>query len=408
MKKDVNKLLSRTLTTYGFIIVFIFLLKLFGFDYFGLDVDNRVITKINNTVCRFGVETLWYMLTLYINTFIIFAITCNDNSNKMKIYTLITIPFNMIVQWLKKRYNIPFVFVLTDLLYLLILSLCYIKFVKKDKIYKYNVGNYFLFTVCTILFQFISIVTRNIEITNKNNFIIYLILNIDYIMLLVTTYELYFIKGGKSLWVEVHGSSLVLLTSLKNLPRKWQASYHKAKPKTSEDALADKIYLILFWLYNIFTILFVLFIATLNETFVECLFMLASFWMNKGAFGKPLHLKTASSCFIVSTLTYYVLNRLTWSTGLTFLIPITLGILLSYITSLLMTKNNNVKLYRGIPEEDFYLLINKVTNNKIHIDICKRFYVDNKSDVKIAYEFNYSVPNIKKIKQKINNKIKEL
>lgn len=406
--KKIDKLLSRTISTYGTILICVFILKLFGLDYFGLDTNNEVLNKLNDFISYCRLEDVWYCITLYINTYIILAISCNDNSDKMKKFTLATMPLNMFIQFLKTNHNVPFLFVFTDLLYLFILSLCYIGIIKRDKIHKCNIGNYFIFTMITVIFQFMSLITRGVVITNENSFLIYLILNIDYIILLFVTYNLYFIKGGNDLWVEVLGSSSVLLTSLRSLPVKLRQSYQDAKPKTQEDVLADKIYLFLFWLYNFFTIIVIILIATLNHTFIECIFILTSFWMNKGAFGRPLHLKKASTCFAVSTISYYVLNRVTWGVGLSFLIPTTLGIILSYITSLLMTKYEVTRLYQGIPEDDFYTLINKVTDNKEHIEICRKFYVEKYSNVKLSYEFNYSVPNIKKIKQKINNKIKEL
>lgn len=406
--KNLDKVLSRTLLTYGFVLIFVFILKLFGLDYFGLNTNNEVINKINDFILHWKLENVWYAFTLYLTTYIILSISCNDKSKKMKIFTLITMPINMGIQFLKTNYNIPFLFVFTDLLYLFILSICYIKIINKGKLYKHNIGNYWLFMLLSFIYQFLSLITRNIEIRNTNGFIQYLILDIDYLLLNIITYKLYILKGGKSLWVEVLGYSSVLLTSLKSLPAKLRQSYQDAKPKTQEDALADKIYLFLFWLYNFFTVAVVLFIATLNDTFIECIFILTSFWMNKGAFGKAFHLKKASTCFVVSTLSYYVLNRLTWDIGLSFLIPLSLGITLSYVTSLFMTKYEVTHLYQGMPEEDFYMLISKVTDNKEHIDICKKFYVNKYSNVKLSYEFNYSVPNIKKIKQKINMKIKEL
>ena len=406
--KNLDKVLSRTLLTYGFVLIFVFILKLFGLDYFGLNTNNEVINKINDFILHWKLENVWYAFTLYINGYVIMSITCNDNSKKMKKFVLCCLPLFVGFQYLKTTYNAPFLFIIIDLLYLFILSICYIKFINKDKLYKHNVGNYWLLVLCMNLFQILSISTRNISITNENNFLIYMILDIDYIMLMLLTKHLYFIKGGKSLWVEVHSSFSDLLTSLKSLPVKLRQSYQDAKPKTHEDALADKIYLFLFWLYNFFTVAVVLFIATLNDTFIECIFILTSFWMNKGAFGKAFHLKKASTCFVVSTLSYYVLNRLTWDIGLSFLIPLSLGITLSYVTSLFMTKYEVTHLYQGMPEEDFYMLISKVTDNKEHIEICKKFYVNKYSNVKLSYEFNYSVPNIKKIKQKINMKIKEL
>ena len=409
MKEDLDKILSRTLFTYFSILFVIFALKLFGVDYFGLDSSNRIINSINTFIKYWKLEQIWFSFTLFINTYIILAITCNDNSKKMIKFTLLTIPLNIGIRFLKNIFNLPFMFVFTDLLYLFILSLCYIKFIKRDKISKDNIVNYFVFTIITIIFQFISLTTRDIHIEKQDNVLVKsLIMNIDYLALLIASYKLYFMKGGTNLWIGVLGSFSDLLISLRELPEKLQKSYQKSKPKEKVDELTNKIYLVLFWLYNFFTVATVLFIATLNETFVECIFILSSFWINKGVFGKPFHLKKASSCFIVSSLSYYILNRLTWNVGISFLIPITLGIALSYITSKFMARKENIYLYRGMPLEDFYKLIIKVTNNKEHIDICKMYYVDKESNVKIAIKYNYSEINIKKIKEKINKKIKEL
>lgn len=187
-----------------------------------------------------------------------------------------------------------------------------------------------------------------------------------------------------------------------------QQSYQLAKPKNKQDELANKIYIVLFWLYNIFSVFVILFIGSLNETFIECIFILSSFWVNKGAFGKPFHLKKASTCFMVSSLSYYILNRLTWKINISFLIPTILGITLSYITSKLMERQENTYLYRGIPEDKFYELIRRVTNNEEHIKICKMYYVDKETNLKIGMKCHYSEVNIKKIKKKINDKIKEL
>ena len=408
MEKDIDKILSRTLLTYFSILFVVFALKLFGIDYFGLNTDNGIIHSINDFIKYWRLESLWYMITLFINTYIILAISCNDNSRNMLKFTLITMLLNMSIQILKTMVDLPYMFVFTDLLYLFILALCYIKIVKRDKICRENITNYFVFTLATIIMQFISLVTRNVVITNQTNFITYCILDIDYLLLLFMSYKLYFIKGGRDLWAEVLGSFSVLLVSLKSLPEKLQKSYNLAKPKDRVDELTNKIYIVLFWLYNFFTVVVVLLIATLNHTFVECIFILSSFWINKGVFGKPLHLKKASHCFIVSSLSYYILNRLTWSINMSFLIPVILGIALSYITAKLVANHENLYLHRGMSLDNFYTLITKVTSNEEHIDICKRFYVDKESNLKIALHCNYSEINIKKIKQNINKKIKEL
>ena len=408
MKKDMDKLLSRTLFTYFMLLLAVFILKLFGLNYFGLDTSNKIINNINNFVSYWRLQNVWYAITLYFNTLIVLAITCNDKSKKMKIFVLLSMAINILIGVIEKVFDGHPIFVLVDLLYLFILSLCYIKLVKREKIHRYNIGNYWLLMIVSTIFQAISLITRNVQLKMNGDFIITTLMSFDYLILLLMLYKLYFIKGGISLCKMVHGYFSDLLISLKALPEKLLKSYQTSKPKTTEDKLANKIYLVLFWLYNFFTVATVLFIATLNDTFIECIFILSSFWINKGVFGKPFHLKKASTCFIVSSLSYYILNRLTWNVGISFLVPVILGISLSYITSLFMARRENLYLHKGMSKESFYKLISQVTSNEEHIEICKRYYVDKESNLKIALHFNYSEINIKKIKQNINKSIKEL
>lgn len=408
VKKRVSLILSRTLYTYFIILFIVFILKIFGLNYFQPDTNNEILLAINNFIKHFHLENVWYAITLYLNAYVILSISCNDNSKRMKRFTLISVPISIGLQLLKAKFNFPLLFIIIDLLYLFILSLCYIKFVKHDKVQKVNISNYWVFMGINFIFQFISLITRNINITNDTNFIVYLILNIDYFLLLLISYKLYFIKGGNNLWAEVHSYFTVLLTSLKGLPEKLRKSYNLAKPKTREDELTNKIYVILFWLYNIFTLIVILFIAKLNHAFIESIFIVSSFWINKTVFGKPLHFKKASTCFIVSSLSYYIITKLTWESRLTFFIPVFLGITLSYVTAKMMANHEDLYLHKGMKLDSFYKLITKVSSNQEHIEICKRYYVDKESNLKIALEFNYSEPNIKKIKQNINRKIKEL
>lgn len=406
MKKDLDKILSRTLLTYSTILFVIFVLKMFGFNYFELDTNNKIINSINNFILNCKLENVWYFITLYINTFIVLAITCNDNSKNIKIFAIITTILGVILKIIKSIFGGTLIFIFIDLLYLFMLSICYIIFVKKAKIHKYNITNYWFYMFICFIYQLISIITRNVSLDLLNNFIISNILSLDYLVLSIMSYKLYFIIGGENLCGMVLGYFSDLLISLKSLPRKLQTSYQSSKPKTTEDELADRIYLILFWLYNFFTVAVVLLIATLNDTFIECIFILSSFWINKGAFGKAFHLKKASTCFIVSSLSYYVLNRLTWKIGISFLIPVILGIALSYITSLFM--NKNTKLYKGMSEEDLYKTVIQVTNDPLKIKICKEFYCDRLDDRQIANINMYSIASIRKKRQDVNKALRNL
>ena len=183
---------------------------------------------------------------------------------------------------------------------------------------------------------------------------------------------------------------------------------HNFKKQTKENKIAIIIYLGLSLIWNIFTIFVVLLIANLNHTFIECIFILTSFWLSKKVFGKAFHLKSMIQCFIVSNLTYYCLNRITTPLGISIIIPILLGVGLSYVTSKLVKKTYK-PLYKGMPEELFVETILKIVDkDSTKYKICYDFYIKNESDVSLSFKYNYSVAGIRKIKDRLNKKIKEL
>lgn len=361
--------------------------------------------EIDYFVSKYYLEILFHTLTLYIYTFVILSITCKDNSKCIKIYTLCILPFCVVIQLLKEKYNIPLMFIFTDLLWLLMVSLCYIKFIKRQDIEKYNISNYFIYCVINIFYQALSVATRSVPIENTYSFSESLLMNFDYLLLTIITYKLFFMKGGINLWEWVVGLFSHLLTLLKSLPTKLQNVYATNKHKSRLDKVSDMIYFPLFLVWNIFTVVAILFVAFLNETFIECVLILFSFWLNKKVFGKPFHMKTAISCFIVSNLTYYCLNRITISSGLSLLISIILGIMLDYATSYFV---KDKKLYRGMSLELLdETILHIIDKDSDEYKICKMFYVDKQSDQYIATKLNYSKSSIEKKKHNIVEKLKK-
>lgn len=405
MKETINKILARTLITYTFLLFIIFILKVVGFDYFGLDLNNPTITRLNKIILKYGLENIWYTFTLYINFNVIVGITCNDNSKQMKKYALLCMPICILLQNIKDS---SLVFVVVDFTYLLLLSLIY----KKFKFKKENYSNYLFITIFMILFQVISLYTRNVNIEVKiDNFILTSIISLDYILLSIIFEKLYFMKGGSSIWEMVHSSSLALMTTLKNLLKKLQAKLKtKNKRKLTKQ---EKVYNLIFYpfviVYNLFTLVIIFLIAYLFDSVLECIFITLSFWINKFAFGKPFHAKDSKTCFIISCISYIILNKLATSTiGITYLWQVILGVMFSFITSRFV-KKTVTKLYKGMPIEEFDETISKVTDKDcLQYKICKMYYVERKSELEIAHNVGYSIDNIKKIKSKINKKIKEL
>lgn len=166
--------------------------------------------------------------------------------------------------------------------------------------------------------------------------------------------------------------------------------------------------MLLSFIWNIFTIIVVLFVANLNNTLIECIFILSSFWLSKKAFGRPFHLKSMAQCFVVSNLTYYGLNRITSPLGISILVPILLGVGLSYLTSKLVKKLYK-PLYRGMPENEFEETILKVANkDSDKYKICYEYYILKIGAISLSMKYSYSEPGIRKILAKVNKKIEEL
>lgn len=403
MFKDYDKYLKTSLKVYLFVLVIVFIMKLVGLDYFGLDVNNPVMLKLNKIVWHFKIREIWYCFTLWLYAYIMLSIVCNDK--KVKIKSIIMTAINIIcILTIKYRMIKLFRFFL-DIGIVYGCCLIFNRHKIKETLKKS--------TICifaNILFQYISIITRKGDLKIiQNDFISLFILNLDYILLMLISHKLYFMEGGIQLCGMVEaGSSLLKKINLKTLLKRLQVNLHNFKKQTKENKIAIIIYLGLSLIWNIFTIFVVLLIATLNHTFIECIFILTSFWLSKRVFGKAFHLSSMVQCFIISNLTYYALNRITTPLGISIFIPIALGVGLSYVTSKFVKKTYK-PLYKGMPKELFEETILKVVDkDSKKYQICYDFYILNQSDLSLSFKYNYSVAGIRKIKDRINAKIKEL
>jgi hypothetical protein len=103
-----------------------------------------------------------------------------------------------------------------------------------------------------------------------------------------------------------------------------------------------------------------------------------------------------------------MLNRVTAPLGISIFVPIMLGVGLSYVTSKFVKKTYK-PLYKGMPEDVFEETILKVVDkNSEKYKICYEFYIGKKSVVSLALKYNYTEAGIRKIKDRINEKIKKL
>ena len=409
MMKNVDKLFYQSLQTYYFLLIIVVIIKLLGGNYFDIVQTNDAINMINDFVTHWKLENVWYAITLYINVYITISITCNDNSKKMKKYCLFCLIFAIILQLLKSNINLPFIFVIIDMIYLFLLALLYLR-INKIKIHKNNITNYWFYMLILNIIQLCSIFIRHINIQNQtqfdNSFIIGIVLNLDYLLVLVILYKLYFMKGVKSLWVLVVSYGSQKLTSLKNSLRDFHVKSQNKPKLTKEERITYMIYTPLYLLWNLFTMLIIVLIALLNNAMEEAIFITIAFWINKRVFGKPFHFKSVGMCFCFSSIVYYILTRITFKIQTSLFIPIFLGVALSYVTSTFIKRN--YKLYKGMSIDLFNETIKQVTNDELVIKMCREYYCDRLNDVKIATINNYSIDSVRKKRQRINKELRNL
>ncbi len=414
MLKDFDKYLTKTVQVYLFVLIIIFIMKLVGLDYFGLTLDDPIMIKLEKLFSNFYAKDTIYFLLIITYQYLMLSIIFKDNSYNYKKFTIITIPITCIIQMISAKIVIYHNFLSVCLEFIYLFAISYIYNLKRKKYEtKKFLKNFTIVVVLNMLFQILSMLTRfKYSIEYVNEFIPTMILNLDYLLLLLITQKLVIInkeKGDKKICLKDQvGSSSQNKLNLKKLPKKLQKNWHNFKKLEKVEKLTAIIYFILSLIWNVFSVVLVLFVAFLNNTLVECIFILTSFWLSKRSFGKSFHFSSMSLCFVVSNLSYYLLNRLTTPLGISIIIPILLGVGLSYFTSKLVKKTYK-QLYRGMPEELFEETILKVTDkNSLKYKICYDFYINNKSIVSLALKYNYTESGIRKIKDRINDKIKRL
>ena len=225
---------------------------------------------------------------------------------------------------------------------------------------------------------------------------------------MIITYYLYLKLGrreSKCSETEAVASKVAYYYSgLKTSLQKLQESYRNFSSLPRQEKAETIIYLIFSGLWELFTLAVLLFVAFLNDTLVECIFIVSSFVITKKVFGTAFHFKSAAACFIVSNLTYYALNRITLPIQISFVVPISLGILLAYVTSKFV-KANRQKLYRGMSKEEF----NEVCQNSLtdlERKILEDYYCYRINMVALSIKYHYSEKSIYNVRRKALAKLK--
>lgn len=405
--KDKELILKSILKVTLIMIIISAILKFFGLNIFNLDLENKIINKVCDILIKFQpISFLFFGAFLYLDYFFILKLSDN-NKDKWLLYFIGAL--DLLFLNLAGQY---FLFTRIGYDFYPLYTLIIVIFISSVINKKLNVIRPFIVILIIFLYQSISLFLRNITFNDQYELMYDFLLNFDYMILMIITYYLYLMKGSDFKWMfstnylgqnsdEVR-SSLDLKTTLS----KWQKKYQLFLNSKREEKAFIIVYLLLSIIYELLNISVIIFVAFLNHTIIECLFILTSFLITKRIFGKPFHFNSATKCFIISNLTYYILNRITFSIGTSFVVPIILGVLLSYITSLFVKSKEEVKLFRGMEENKLKEICKEYNLNSLETNILVDFYSNRLSLVKLSLKYNYSKDAIWKKKKVALKKIK--
>lgn len=405
--KDKELILKSILKVTLIMIIISAILKFFGLNIFNLDLENKIINKVCDILIEFQpISFLFFGAFLYLDYFFILKLSDN-NKDKWLLYFIGAL--DLLFLNLAGQY---FLFTRIGYDFYPLYTLIIVIFISSVINKKLNVIRPFIVILIIFLYQSISLFLRNITFNDQYELMYDFLLNFDYMILMIITYYLYLMKGSDFKWMfstnylgqnsDGVRSSLDLKTTLS----KWQKKYQLFLNSKREEKAFIIVYLLLSIIYELLNISVIIFVAFLNHTIIECLFILTSFLITKRIFGKPFHFNSATKCFIISNLTYYILNRITFSIGTSFVVPIILGVLLSYITSLFVKSKEEVKLFRGMEENKLKEICKEYNLNSLETNILVDFYSNRLSLVKLSLKYNYSKDAIWKKKKVALKKIK--
>lgn len=236
MFKDYKKYLSASLKVYLFVLVCVLIMKIVGLDYFGLDMSNSTIKNIDSFLNKYYLLNIWYLISYYIYTMVIIDISLNRKINKLVCLFISCISLLNLI-FIKPHMN-SLQITIFDFAYLYIIILILNKFNNKWKMFK----RYICLVILNIMFQAVSLFVRNVgsnEIYIENS-ILWLLINLDYIILSIISYKIYFMKGDNEKWV-VHISSSLKKISLKKLLKQLQEKLVQTTEKSIEKILKEGI-----------------------------------------------------------------------------------------------------------------------------------------------------------------------
>ena len=88
MFKDYDKYLTTSIKVYLFVLIIIFILKMVGLDYFGIDIYNPLILKLESLSNNFHIQDAINFFLLVSQQYLMISMICMDDSKMMLLNSL--------------------------------------------------------------------------------------------------------------------------------------------------------------------------------------------------------------------------------------------------------------------------------------------------------------------------------
>lgn len=372
-----------------------------GIYDFGGNVESVILTRVVKVVYTAGGQFVF----LYFQSLVILKLICrSERKKKYYLVSLLIVFSNLLVQLLLNDGNLNFGYTISNIVILLGgIMLMDRKIPWRRTIFVFGVN---------LFYQLMVLFLRDISYNGGYDAVRDFLLQVDYLILLIITYALMELVGNEYLWGLLKCQYLSRERVKYFFGRRIKVKKKRFGTKEErQEQVSEMIYLVLVIIWNLFTLGCVAFICTLNTTLVTTVFLLVSFMMTKSTFSEAFHMKRALSCFVVSNLIYFVLSRITVRVEISFLVPIILGVSLSYVSSLFVRKKEpeeparKMQLYRGMSEDEVLDICAGGEFNGYEIGLLVDFYCKRMTLVQLALKYNYSKDTIYYHKKKVLEKI---
>ena len=161
---------------------------------------------------------------------------------------------------------------------------------------------------------------------------------------------------------------------------------------------------------NFFILEIIILLCRLNTIFITTVFLLFSFFTTRLNANQNNYLKNTLSIFLISNILYFLLNKIFIHYLLSFMIPILLGLGISYLSNLAIRKvgeKEEILFYRGMPEIILDNIGKETHLNNYEINLLKDFYCKRMTLLQLSVKYNYSKDTIYYHKKKAIQKVKD-